>query len=160
MPDPNNPSLPPEAAGVLVGTLNRREEPVDELAERRARLEALGAPKTASAEDLAEATGMLAAGPSEAAPEPPPAASEDEAPRPAMADQLVMFVSADGLRRVEMVSAPWAPPPNFIELAMPGRRKVISLPGQDDAVETRRYRYRQSNAIRELGLVIHVFIEE
>jgi hypothetical protein len=153
MPDPNNPEI-------LAGTLNRREQPVDELAERRARQEALGTTKTASAEDLSAATGLLAAGPSEAAPEPPAASEEGETPRPAMADQLVMFVSADGLRRVEMVSAPWAPPPNFIELAMPGRRKVISLPGQDDAVETRRYRYRQSNAIRELGLVIHVFIEE
>lgn len=153
MPDPNQPVIPD---GILAGTLNRREEPpVDELAALR---EALGRAKTVTAEELGVLAGPKGI-PEGQEPEAAPPA-EDEPKRVAVADQLAMFVSADGLRRIEQVSSPWTPPPQFIDLAMPGRRKVLALPGDDaNAVETRRYRYHQTIGLRDLGLMVHVFVE-
>lgn len=91
--------------------------------------------------------------------EAPPEAPQDELPaRTPLADQLVMFVSADGLRRFEKVNEPWLAPPQSIDLACPGKQKVIVAPG-GDVVETRRYHLAGSIVIRDLGLVVHHFQE-
>lgn len=95
--------------------------------------------------------------PHPAPPEGPEAPAD--APRQAYADQIVMFVSADGLRRFEQVGEPFIPPPRTIELKLVGRQKMIQLPGQDEAVETRAYAFVQSVQIPSLGLLVHHFQE-
>jgi hypothetical protein len=75
-----------------------------------------------------------------------------------LAEQLVMFVSVDGLRRIQVVHEPWLQPPLTIELECGGRQMVIAVPNAKP--ETRAYRYQTTILVRDVGIMIHVYQEQ